>query len=200
MGIDRILDGFLGYLGTTRLETLAAIAKLENGFEDWLKFELAAWLITAHNYQPKANTHGVGVEYRARLDLPPGTPWRDCTQSKRIDLWVTSGSNDSRDSDACYFELKVAFDNSNWTKQLGSWVSDYRALDALHCDEWGSDWASLLFVPASSTTTMSRRVRGFVEHACADLAPYPARRVSEGTPLERVLAVFVLSGGKSVSE
>lgn len=102
-----------------RREVVSRIAELENGFEDWLKFEMAALVQGAPwNYEPWLDDvrGDVGVEFRATLRGGG---------AKLVDVWA---SPRYRATKWLFAELKVAFNNNNKGKQLRSWVSDMRAL------------------------------------------------------------------------
>jgi hypothetical protein len=95
------------------------IAIFENGFEDWLKFEMAALLQREPwKYQPwiDGQRGDVGVEYSAALKG---------AGSKDVDVWASPTPRATR---WLFAELKVVFDNSNAGKQFRSWRSDMLAL------------------------------------------------------------------------
>jgi hypothetical protein len=129
----------------SRKHHLNQIAEFRNGFEHWLKFELAVALreqTRAAVWQYEGNTprdYGdVGVEYRYRrtLDLMQNT--EEMLKEKLIDLWFGH-------SPTLYFELKTAFDHANKHKQIRSWLADFAKLDALLRDEDGvAGYASVL--------------------------------------------------------
>lgn len=122
--IDHVLDVMRGFLeGHARLDT---VASHWNGFEGWLKSELASELRRRFDVFPwRQNAAGkwehgqIGVEYRyARSERA------ESEKAKLIDLWLGNPRT-------LYFELKVAFANSNATKQLRSWRADFEKLTAI---------------------------------------------------------------------
>ncbi len=105
------------------------ICSMENGFEDWLKFEMAALLRRSPwNYERWIGDEpgDVGLEYCAELrGVPP----------KRIDLWASPFLSQPNDVARSwnFLELKVAFDNYNAAKQFAAWRADFDALRRIDC-------------------------------------------------------------------
>lgn len=136
--VDAVLDVMREYLAAH--ERLDAVASHWNGFEGWLKFELATELRRRLQVVPwQRNTGGkwergqIGVEYRHKRE-ERGEP----EKAKLIDLWVGNPGT-------LYFELKVAFANGNATKQIRSWRADFEKLRVVLEGEEGVDgFASVL--------------------------------------------------------
>lgn len=136
--IDDVLGVMQTYLG--QHERLDSVASHWNGFEGWLKFELASELRRRFDVLPwQQNTAGrwehgqIGVEYRYRR-----TERAESEKAKLIDLWLGNPRT-------LYFELKVAFANSNATKQIRSWRADFEKLTAIFDGEADVDgFASVL--------------------------------------------------------
>jgi hypothetical protein len=133
------LEAFADHLEHLARETgrLTRIAAFENGFEDWLKFELAA-LVQGDpwRFDPwvKGVRGDVGVEYTATL-RGGGT--------KDVDAWASP----NRGANSWLFaELKVVFNNKNTGKQLRSWRSDLRALQLIDGRVRGQRVAAVLSV------------------------------------------------------
>ena len=112
-------------------EEVARIASFWNGFEDWLKFELALELCARWGRRPwtdqsdEATALSIGVEYKAPLRATRGA----LRASKQVDLWV-SAQDEERET-WHFVELKVAFKNDNKGKPIASCLSDVEALRAI---------------------------------------------------------------------
>lgn len=136
--LDDVLGVMQTYLG--QHDRLDAVASHWNGFEGWLKFELATELRRRFAVLPWQRNaagkweHGqIGVEYRYRR-----TGRAESEQAKLIDLWLGNPRT-------LYFELKVAFANGNATKQIRSWRADFEKLTAILDGETDVDgFASVL--------------------------------------------------------
>ncbi len=117
---------------------------MHHGFEDWLKFEMAALLCREPwNYE---RWHGevpgdVGLEYRAVLSGK---------ETKLVDLWA-SPFRSTRTATAKrwhFLELKVAFNNANAAKQFASWRADFEMLthlDRRYAEQRPCSVASVVF-------------------------------------------------------
>lgn len=138
--LDDILDAMRSFLAAH--ERLDGVAGYWNGFEGWLKFEIATELERRYQVAPwiKAGTSwtwgDIGVEYRYRQS--PGRSSDENERAKLIDIWF--GHDPSY-----YFELKVAFCNKNAGKQLRSWRADFEKLAiVLEGDRRAQGFASVL--------------------------------------------------------
>jgi hypothetical protein len=136
--LDDVLDFMASHLRNH--ERLPAVAAHWNGFEGWLKFELAVALRARHQLVPweasgnKWQRGGIGVEYQYR-----SATRNDESRRKLIDLWI--GHNPTY-----YFELKTVFRNANRDKQLASWQSDFAVLESiLEDDPTAAGYASIVF-------------------------------------------------------
>lgn len=138
--LDDTLEAMRSFLAAH--ERLDGVAGYWNGFEGWLKFEIATELERRYQVAPwtkagaKWTWGDVGVEYRYRQ---PSSRSHDGNEhAKLIDIWL--GHDPSY-----YFELKVAFCNSNAGKQLRSWRTDFEKLAiVLEGDGQAQGYASVL--------------------------------------------------------
>jgi len=153
--LDDILDAMRSFLATH--ERLDGVAGYWNGFEGWLKFEIATELERRYQVAPwtKAGTSwtwgDVGVEYRYRQS--PGRSSDGNEHAKLIDIWL--GHDPSY-----YFELKVAFYNSNAWKQLRSWRADFEKLAiVLEGDPQARGYASVLVAVGYNNDQWSEATR-----------------------------------------
>jgi hypothetical protein len=134
MTLDDWLDVFARrFSEDDRKARLIRIAQHWNGFENWLKWELADAVRTERpSWTPWVLGEGgvwtygqFGVEYRYRkapTDPPSGR------SAKLVDFWVSA--EDARVPDvSSYFELKTVFYNANHGKQVDGWRADFLALE-----------------------------------------------------------------------
>ena len=116
---------------------LSAVMAHKNGFENWLKFEMAAVVQQPPwGYLPWINRErgDVGLEYRADRRKGP---------KKLVDLWASP----HKGAKSWHFaELKVAFNNTNAIKQFLSWRRDFEALRELDGRKTTQRVASLMSV------------------------------------------------------
>lgn len=121
------------------------IAEFWNGFEGWLKFELAVALrrhagveVWSRTEDGRLDYGEVGVEYRYRRAPGAGGDAEELVKEKLIDFWYGY-------SPTLYFELKSVFANANQGKQIQSWRSDFDKLgQVLKGDETAVGYASVL--------------------------------------------------------
>lgn len=186
VGQVEFLRRFVDWLGRYRREQVEGALALRSGFEGWLKTEIASWLMRNSTtgcepallppfdkaFKPNAESHGVGVEYRARLKQRYGK-----RQSKLVDLWFTLEK-----TDATYCELKLAFDNHNAGKQVQSWVADLKWLQELHRNEYAQRLVSVLFIEPRARKRFTKLLQS-----------EGARHVSDGLALDPVLEVWALA-------
>lgn len=116
---------------------LTKIASLWNGFEGWLKTDLALMLMESHSrvsWSERGEWGTVGVEFKARLEpskSPPFEPGR-----KQVDLWFCSKLTQKPLTYYDIFvELKIAFNNYNAKKQIQGWVHDIECLARIDRDQ-----------------------------------------------------------------
>lgn len=131
LSAQQLVDAFLKRLQDKK-EDVARIASFWNGFENWLKFELALELCEGWERRPWSDQSddgtplSIGVEHRAQLR----TRTRSGAQAaKRVDLWVSSRFKPTEQWH--FVELKVAFKNPNEGKQLASCLADLASLRAI---------------------------------------------------------------------
>lgn len=131
VSIEPILEELANTLRNSK--KLERVARYWNGFENWLKFEWVDALATKRDWHPWIEDDGnwtygqVGVEYRYRRarEDPPSE-----RMSKLIDLWLAAvGTEDTRNEPTYYIEIKTAFANTNQSKQIDAWKSDFEALE-----------------------------------------------------------------------
>lgn len=122
--IDNIHDKFAAfsdYLRRDRTTDTAQIAKLQNGFEGWLKLEFYFWLIRECKLRPatETDTNGdIGLEYGVSLD---GRTCKETRLTKQCDLWVRATKLPTYH----YVELKAPFAKWNKRKVLTSAGYDF---------------------------------------------------------------------------
>ncbi len=185
MFVSEVLNRFVTYLEGENRETLGRVVTLQNGFEGWLKSELAAFLMHEYKRVAHKERNGVGLEYTARLRGRSG----DRSETKKVDVWTSTSTEGDR---YAYIELKVAFPNGNWNKQTSHWESDAHALRALDPWEAGSEWASVLFVPNSDASASRIQTLRDAEGVTEVQPSGPAGR-------PRLVSVFLLQGELKLS-
>lgn len=138
--LDDTLEAMRSFLAAH--ERLDRVAGYWNGFEGWLKFEIATALEVQYGVKPWVRSgaswarNDIGVEYRYRQG--PRQSRGGSGEAKLIDLWLGH-------SPTHYFELKVVFQNSNAGKQLRSWRADFEKLAiVLEGDRQAQGYASVL--------------------------------------------------------
>jgi hypothetical protein len=155
----------LGASSTGRVP-VGSILALERSFEGWAKIEFATELMRLRGFVPfvqiaESPVPGdIGLEFTAKLKNGG---------EKRVDLWVSPSKAAERWH---FFELKVAFEthhagkeaNGNVTKQIGSWIDDFDALQNIDREIDGQAAASvsslLLAVGFGSEEALRDRVAG----------------------------------------
>lgn len=124
VGIESVANSFGEFMRELDEGPRAAqLARLQNGFEGWLKVEFLLWL-TRPDRAGLVLNDDVGVEYKFTMETEVGTDLR----RKQCDLWIRS-SNLARYH---YVELKAPFANSNRGKVIDSAAFDLRCLMQMH--------------------------------------------------------------------